>query len=58
MVLKAAGPEARSFEWARAEGHVAGVISAGRQAAGGGQPGQRQYAADQASLIFSVDGTI
>ncbi len=58
MVLKAAEPEARSFEWARAEGNVRGVIAAAHQAAGGGQPGERQYAADQGSLLFAADGSI
>src|SRR5712691_5135256 len=58
MVLKAAEPEAQSFEWARAEGNVRGVIAAGHQAAGGGQPGERQYAADQGSLLFAPDGSI
>lgn len=58
MVLKTAEPEAKSFEWARAEGNVRGVISAGHQTAGDSKAGERQYAGDQGSMLFSPDGTI
>lgn len=64
MVLKTA-EEGRRFEWARADGHVSGVIAgaslpgvAAAGAAGAGPRPPQTYAGDRAGLLFAADGTV
>ena len=58
MVLKTEEQGSR-FDWARAEGNVRGVlVSAGPAGSGQGTPAKRQYAGNQAGLLFASDGTV
>ncbi len=58
LVLKTS-EEGRGFDWARAEGHVAGTIeSAALSSSGAGKRGRQSYAGERGGLLFSPDGSV
>lgn len=58
MVLKTE-EQGKRFDWARAEGNVRGVlVSSGPGESGQATPSKRQYAGNQAGLLFAPDGTV
>ncbi|MEP6802214.1 MAG: LptA/OstA family protein [Acidobacteriota bacterium] len=58
LVLKTS-EEGRGFDWARAEGHVAGTIeSAALSSPGAGKRGRQSYAGERGGLLFSPDGSV